>query len=74
MTFSGLLNALDGVAAGEERTLFMATNHQLAIRYELTSYYSLFTIHYLLFTIDYPLLTIYIYYVKERLRFMTTNH
>ena len=27
MTFSGLLNALDGVAAGEERVLFMTTNH-----------------------------------------------
>lgn len=26
-TFSGLLNALDGVAAGEERLLFMTTNH-----------------------------------------------
>ncbi|KAL1523526.1 hypothetical protein AB1Y20_018463 [Prymnesium parvum] len=27
VTFSGLLNALDGVAAGEERTVFMTTNH-----------------------------------------------
>lgn len=27
MTFSGVLNALDGVAAGEERILFMTTNH-----------------------------------------------
>ena len=27
VTFSGLLNALDGVAAGEERILFMTTNH-----------------------------------------------
>mmetsp|Transcript_68128 Transcript_68128/g.204087 ORF Transcript_68128/g.204087 Transcript_68128/m.204087 type:complete len:478 (-) Transcript_68128:229-1662(-) len=27
VTFSGLLNALDGVAAGEERVLFMTTNH-----------------------------------------------
>lgn len=27
LTFSGLLNALDGVAAGEGRVLFMTTNH-----------------------------------------------
>ena len=27
MTFSGLLNALDGVASGEERIIFMTTNH-----------------------------------------------
>ena len=27
LTFSGLLNALDGVAASEERLLFMTTNH-----------------------------------------------
>ena len=27
MTFSGLLNALDGVASAEERILFMTTNH-----------------------------------------------
>ena len=27
VTFSGLLNALDGVGAGEERLLFMTTNH-----------------------------------------------
>uniref|UniRef100_A0A7S0Q794 Mitochondrial chaperone BCS1 n=1 Tax=Coccolithus braarudii TaxID=221442 RepID=A0A7S0Q794_9EUKA len=27
VTFSGLLNALDGVAAGEERLVFMTTNH-----------------------------------------------
>ena len=27
VTFSGLLNALDGVAAGEERVVFMTTNH-----------------------------------------------
>ncbi|KAB5590721.1 Mitochondrial chaperone BCS1 [Ceratobasidium theobromae] len=27
VTFSGLLNALDGVASGEERILFMTTNH-----------------------------------------------
>ena len=27
VTFSGLLNALDGVAAGEERIAFMTTNH-----------------------------------------------
>ena len=28
VTFSGLLNALDGVAAAEGRVLFMTTNHQ----------------------------------------------
>lgn len=27
MTFSGFLNALDGVASGEERVIFMTTNH-----------------------------------------------
>lgn len=27
MTFSGFLNALDGVASGEERIVFMTTNH-----------------------------------------------
>jgi chaperone BCS1 len=27
VTFSGLLNALDGVAAGEERVAFLTTNH-----------------------------------------------
>lgn len=27
MTFSGLLNSLDGVAASEERIIFMTTNH-----------------------------------------------
>ena len=27
LTFSGLLNALDGVAASEERMIFMTTNH-----------------------------------------------
>lgn len=27
VTFSGLLNALDGVASAEERVLFMTTNH-----------------------------------------------
>ncbi|TIB03704.1 hypothetical protein E3P88_01696 [Wallemia ichthyophaga] len=27
VTFSGLLNALDGVASGEERVIFMTTNH-----------------------------------------------
>ena len=27
VTFSGLLNALDGVSAGEERVTFMTTNH-----------------------------------------------
>lgn len=27
MTFSGLLNALDGVASSEERVIFMTTNH-----------------------------------------------
>jgi chaperone BCS1 len=27
LTFSGLLNALDGVASGEERLVFMTTNH-----------------------------------------------
>jgi chaperone BCS1 len=27
VTFSGLLNALDGVAAAEERLIFMTTNH-----------------------------------------------
>jgi chaperone BCS1 len=27
VTFSGLLNALDGVAAAEERIIFMTTNH-----------------------------------------------
>jgi chaperone BCS1 len=27
VTFSGLLNALDGVAAGEERIAFLTTNH-----------------------------------------------
>ncbi|KAG8738557.1 hypothetical protein FRC10_006682 [Ceratobasidium sp. 414] len=27
VTFSGLLNALDGVASGEERIMFMTTNH-----------------------------------------------
>ncbi len=27
VTFSGLLNALDGVAASEERIVFMTTNH-----------------------------------------------
>lgn len=27
VTFSGLLNALDGVAAGEERMIFLTTNH-----------------------------------------------
>ncbi|EIM22921.1 hypothetical protein E3Q22_01807 [Wallemia mellicola] len=27
VTFSGLLNALDGVASGEERIIFMTTNH-----------------------------------------------
>ena len=27
MTFSGFLNALDGVASGEERIMFMTTNH-----------------------------------------------
>jgi chaperone BCS1 len=27
VTFSGLLNALDGVASGEERIVFMTTNH-----------------------------------------------
>lgn len=27
LTFSGLLNALDGVAASEERIIFMTTNH-----------------------------------------------
>ena len=27
VTFSGLLNALDGVAAGEERIVFLTTNH-----------------------------------------------
>jgi chaperone BCS1 len=27
VTFSGLLNALDGVAASEERLVFMTTNH-----------------------------------------------
>ena len=27
MTFSGFLNALDGVASGEERLIFMTTNH-----------------------------------------------
>ena len=27
LTFSGLLNALDGVAASEERLVFMTTNH-----------------------------------------------
>ena len=27
VTFSGLLNALDGVSAGEERVVFMTTNH-----------------------------------------------
>ena len=27
VTFSGLLNALDGVAASEERIIFMTTNH-----------------------------------------------
>ncbi|KAJ1498461.1 hypothetical protein HMI55_004907, partial [Coelomomyces lativittatus] len=28
VTFSGLLNALDGVAAAEERVIFMTTNHR----------------------------------------------
>lgn len=27
MTFSGFLNALDGVASGEERLVFLTTNH-----------------------------------------------
>ena len=27
VTFSGFLNALDGVASGEERVLFLTTNH-----------------------------------------------
>lgn len=27
MTFSGFLNTLDGVASGEERIIFMTTNH-----------------------------------------------
>lgn len=27
MTFSGLLNVLDGVAASEDRLVFMTTNH-----------------------------------------------
>lgn len=27
MTFSGFLNALDGVASGEERIIFLTTNH-----------------------------------------------
>ena len=27
MTFSGFLNALDGVASGEERIVFLTTNH-----------------------------------------------
>lgn len=27
VTFSGFLNALDGVASGEERIIFMTTNH-----------------------------------------------
>jgi chaperone BCS1 len=27
VTFSGFLNALDGVASGEERLIFMTTNH-----------------------------------------------
>lgn len=27
MTFSGLLNAIDGVASADERILFMTTNH-----------------------------------------------
>ena len=27
VTFSGLLNALDGVASGESRIIFMTTNH-----------------------------------------------
>ena len=27
VTFSGLLNALDGVASSEERIIFMTTNH-----------------------------------------------
>jgi chaperone BCS1 len=27
VTFSGFLNALDGVASGEERVIFMTTNH-----------------------------------------------
>lgn len=27
MTFSGFLNALDGVASGEERVIFLTTNH-----------------------------------------------
>lgn len=27
ITFSGFLNALDGVASGEERIIFMTTNH-----------------------------------------------
>jgi mitochondrial chaperone BCS1 len=27
VTFSGFLNAIDGVASGEERILFLTTNH-----------------------------------------------
>jgi mitochondrial chaperone BCS1 len=31
VTFSGFLNALDGVASGEERIIFMTTNHISAL-------------------------------------------
>lgn len=31
VTFSGFLNALDGVASGEERIIFMTTNHLSAL-------------------------------------------
>lgn len=31
VTFSGFLNALDGVASGEERIVFMTTNHLSAL-------------------------------------------
>ena len=37
VTFSGLLNALDGVAAGEERILFMTTNREAPLQHARTS-------------------------------------
>lgn len=36
VTFSGLLNALDGVVATEERIVFMTTNHLQ--RYDINKY------------------------------------
>lgn len=40
VTFSGLLNALDGVAAAEGRILFMTTNHPEVRKFE--SFFFLF--------------------------------